>query len=128
MEKEFWIDVDGVGAFLFQRRTMRNEIQLQAEYARLIEGTDPTPWLELVCTWQSHLKVLMLKAPDGFDLDDLDPFDDVTYENLGKIYSALQAKELSFRTNKKSGVQAGRQGHGADPGLPVSEKVPADSQ
>lgn len=102
---DFTIDVDGVGTFIFGRRTMRDEIKIQVEYARLIEGVEPTEWLALVAGWIATLKVLTVMGPDGWDIDGMDPLDDETYARLGKAHQALVDKERSFRSRTPAAVQ-----------------------
>lgn len=103
---DFDVDVEGVGVFRFGKRTMRDEIKVQVEYARMIEGVEPTEWLALVAGWMSSLKVLTVRAPDGWDIDDLDPLDDETYARLMKVHAALTAKERSFRSGTGKAVEA----------------------
>lgn len=95
---DFQVDVDGIGTFIFGKRSMRDEIKIQVEYARLIEGVEPTEWLALVAGWISVLKVLTVMAPPGWDIDELDPLDDASYAKLGKVHKALTDKERSFRS------------------------------
>lgn len=112
LDTDFDIDVEGVGSFTFGKRNMRDEIKIQVEYARFIEGVEPTEWLALVAGWISTLKVMTVRAPDGWDLEQLDPMDDNTYAKLQKVNKALDAKERSFRGIKpkdpeKAGQSAG---------------------
>jgi len=102
---DFTAPVEGVGTFTFGRRTMRDELAIQVEYARIIDGVTPTEWLVVVGGWMAALRVLTVKAPSGFDIDDLDPLDDDTYAKLGRVHEALQEQERSFRQNKKSAGQ-----------------------
>ena len=108
-ETDFTVQVDGVGTFTFGRRTMRDEIAIQVEYARIIDGVEPTAWLQAVGGWLSVLRTLTVRAPDGWDLDNMDPLDDQTYANLSKVYETLSERERSFRRGSK---QAG-EGNGA---------------
>lgn len=106
-ETDFAVTVDGVGSFTFGRRTMRDEISIQVEYARLIDGVEPTAWLQAVCGWLSVLKVLTVRAPDGWDLDEMDPLEDETYAKLSRVYESLIDKERSFRRGAKLASEAG---------------------
>ena len=103
---DFDVSVDGIGVFRFAKRTMRDEIKIQVEFARMIEGVTPTDWLQTVCGWLSTLGVLTVQAPDGWDLSSIDPLDDDTYGKLLKVHSALVAKERSFRGDKGEGEPA----------------------
>lgn len=95
---DFSIDVDGVGNFAFARRTLRDEARISVEYSRLTEGVaTPTEDLVLLASWMSALTVLTSKAPEGWDIETMDPLDPDTYTNLGKVYAALREKEGSFR-------------------------------
>ena len=100
-DTDFTVRVDDVGTFTFGKRTMRDEIAIQVEFARLIDGVEPTAWLQAVGGWVSVLKVLTVRAPDGWDLDGMDPLDDETYAKLKRVYDALTEKESSFRRPKK---------------------------
>lgn len=103
---DFDVPVEGIGIFRFAKRTMRDEIKIQVEYARLIEGVTPTEWLALVCGWIASLRTLTVQAPDGWDIDEMDPLEDETYARLQKVHSALVAKERSFRSANGEGNKA----------------------
>lgn len=96
-ETDFTVQVEGVGTFTFGRRTMGDEIKIQVEYARIIDGVVPTEWLQLVAGWISTLRVLTVRGPEGWDIDALDPLDAESYAKLRDVHSALVAKEQSFR-------------------------------
>lgn len=96
-ETDFSVDVEGVGRFTFARRTMRDEIDIQREYSRLLDGVQPTPWFDALSNWISHLRVLTVRAPDGWSIDALDPLNDDDYVKLKDVYSAMTEQERSFR-------------------------------
>jgi hypothetical protein len=97
---DYNVPVEGVGSFVFARRKMADEIAIQVEFARMIQGVEPTAWLTAVCGWLSALKVLTVRAPEGWDLDELDPLDDDVYARLSKVYTELVDKERSFRRGR----------------------------
>lgn len=111
---DYTVQVDGVGLFTFGRRKMADHVKIQVEYSRLTEGVEPTPWLDCIATWLSVLKVLTVRSPDTFVLDDLDPLDDDTYANLLKVHAALRAKEDDFRLKSQKSSEAGGQGASGD--------------
>lgn len=125
---DFIVDVEGVGSFTFAKRTMKDEIDIQVEYARLIQGVEPTEWLSRVGGWISTLKVLTVRAPDKWDLDDMDPLDEKVYEDMLLVYLALRAKEDSFRRKPGAGSEKGGQAAGQDNRLLVPAPVPTDNQ
>lgn len=102
---DFTVPVEGVGTFTFARRTMRDEIKIQVEYARILDGVTPTAWLEAVGGWLSVLRVLTVRAPEGWDLDALDPLEADDYAKLNRVYSALVEKERSFRRKPAQGSE-----------------------
>jgi len=102
---DFQVNVEGVGAFTFGRRTMQDEIKIQVEFARLIEGVEPTQWLQTVCGWIAALKVLTVFAPEGWNIEEMDPLDNKTYTNMGLVYDALREKERSFRSSATADSQ-----------------------
>lgn len=96
-ETDYTVSVEGVGTFAFGRRAMRDEIAIQVEFARIIDGVEPTAWLAAVGGWLSTLRVLTVRAPEGWDIDAMDPTDPETYAKLSRVYDALTEKERSFR-------------------------------
>lgn len=96
-EKDFVVDVEGVGRFTFARRGMREEIEIQREYADILGGVIPTAWLEVVGNWIAVFKVLTVYAPSDWDIDKMDPLDEETYQKMNRVYEKLRDKELSFR-------------------------------
>lgn len=95
---DFLVRVEGVGDFVFGRRKMADHLKISVEHARITEGVTPTPpWLDSVATWIATIRVLAVRVPEGFDIDELDPLDDDSYAKLLKVNMALRAKEDSFR-------------------------------
>ena len=123
---EFTITVDGVGAFTFRKRNMRTEFAIQSEYSRLTEGVDtPTTQLHLFASMVSELKVLTVKAPEGWDIDQLDPLDDDSYRKIADTHRAMREKEQSFRRQASTVGAGDGAGNIADGGVRVSPAVPA---
>ncbi|MND16904.1 hypothetical protein D3C77_05090 [compost metagenome] len=120
---DFIVDVEGVGSFSFAKRTMKDEIDIQVEYARIIQGVEATDWLARVGGWISTLKVLTVRAPSGWDIDDMDPLDEKVYEDMLLVYLALRAKEDSFRRKPGKGSEEGGQAQVPDDRLLVSPEI-----
>lgn len=108
-ESDFVVQVEGIGSFTFGKRTMRDEIAIQVEYARIIDGVEPTTWLSVVGGWISALRVLTVRAPAGWDIDELDPLDNDTYAKMKRVHEALTEKERSFRRKPQAMGEAGRE-------------------
>lgn len=123
---DFDVPVEGIGTFTFGRRKLADEIAIQVEYARIIDGVQPTEWLALVAGWISALKVLTVRAPADWDVEEMDPLDDDTYAKLMKVHAALVDKERSFRSGAKAGGQGAGQGTGQVDRVLVPEEVRPD--
>lgn len=103
---DFTVPVENIGDFVFGKRTMKDEIAIQVEFARMIGGAEPTAWLNAVCGWIAALRVLTVTAPEGWDIDEMDPLDEDTYAKLMRVYDALTEKERSFRSERKGDSEA----------------------
>lgn len=95
---DFVVPVDGIGNFTFGKRRMADELSIQREYASILQGVEPTDWLQTMAGWFSVLRTLTVRGPDGWDLEALDPLDEDTYAKLHKVYTALRDQERSFRS------------------------------
>lgn len=95
---DFQVLVDGLGSFTVGRRTMRDEFAIAAEYSRLTEGVpSPTDFLHFYARAFSTIKVLVVAAPGGWDVEKLDPQEDASYAQLIGVYDAIRAQEADFR-------------------------------
>jgi len=96
---DFTVDVPDIGTFTFGRRTQQDKYRIRSVYSKLsdnnynADGTagDMEAWIH------ATLSVLTVEFPDGFSLENLDPFDDTVPVKLEKIFLSLRDKELSFR-------------------------------
>lgn len=122
-QNDFTVQVPDVGYFTFARRKMSDEVAIQVEFARIIDGVTPTQWLEIVAGSISALKVLTVRAPEGWDINELDPLDDDSYAKLIAVHSALTSKEQSFRRSKITGSENEGQGTGDNDRVLVQEEV-----
>lgn len=106
---DFPVEIEGVGTFIFGRRTLKDELRIQAEYSRITEGVEtPTLMLYTLGIAIATIRVLMVQAPVGFDLDTLDPIEDDTFIQLQSVYEGVKAKEYSFRKKSGKGSEADR--------------------
>lgn len=125
-QTDFNVPVEGIGTFTFAQRKMADEIAIQVEYARLINGVQPTEWLAAVAGWISTLTVLTVRAPDGWDIGELDPLDEESYGKLSRVHDALANRERSFRSRPSKAGEAAGSGNGWNGGVLVPPQVPAD--
>lgn len=109
---DFTVPVEGVGEFTFGKKGIRDQFAIEAEYSRLTEGMDiVTNFLWNIATAFANLKILTVKAPDGWDLETLDPEDGDSYRKLMLVWGALRDKQATFR--KKPEPVGESQGEGA---------------
>ena len=104
---DFTLDVDGIGRFIFGRRTQRDQYRIRGLYAQMTgshwreDGTvgDYEAWMH------ANIEVMTVEFPATFSLDKLDPLVDDTEKDdrLMRIYNALREKELSFRPKPADG-------------------------
>lgn len=128
LPNDFVVPVDGIGSFTFGRRTMRDEMKIQVEYAKYIDGATPTDWLASVAGWIACLNVMTVRAPDGWNIDEMDPLDDDTYEKIAKVYGELDKKERSFRPKRIQASEASGAQSIVDSGVLVSPQVQPNSE
>lgn len=95
---DFFVSVEGVGRFSFAQRRMDDELKIAVEYSLITQGIDtPSAWLSIMAGALSQLRVLTVTAPEGWDLDEMDPLNEDTYAKIVKVHRALREKETSFR-------------------------------
>ncbi|MDR3515189.1 MAG: hypothetical protein P4M00_05190 [Azospirillaceae bacterium] len=99
--KTFTVDVDGVGRFVFRQRQIRDTLRIEAETCRILGGPLSDP---IVADYvhsarcMATLALLTVQAPDGWSIDQADPFDDEAFAILWKVHAGLRQQEDSFRS------------------------------
>jgi hypothetical protein len=130
-ESDFHVDVEGIGRFLFARRTMQDQFMIRGEYARLTGGHYDAEgnMADLSALGYATLTVLLVDGPKSFNVSTLDPLmDDDFDKKILKVYVSLRAKELSFRPGPASGGEGAgaRNGEHVRPVVPPEVQPPAD--
>lgn len=125
---DFPLDVEGVGHFIFGRRTVRDRFRIAAEYHRLTEGLDPGGTdFALAAEAHATLGTLLVEGPAAFvallDLDRADPLDVEADASVVRVFLALRHKELSFRPRPHQAGEGARPGDGRQPGVLVPPPV-----
>ena len=114
----FVVTLPEVGTFEVKRRTLKVQMQVHAELNRLTEGAPLatlSDWFVDLCALVAELRVLIVRAPEGWSLDEIDPLDD-GYEQLRAVYRAIREQEGRFRAERK-GHQAPGAGTGQEPAM-----------
>lgn len=119
--RDFALDVEGIGRFVFGRKTVMDALAIECEYTRLTEGLDVVPdYLGVLASAIANLRILTVKAPDGWDIEGMDGEDEETYTRLKKVWGALRDKLASFRAKPGAPVEDGGQGSVEDGRVLVS--------
>jgi hypothetical protein len=119
---DFYIDIDGVGQFRFNRKTYGAQIVLDATMSRILGAnfvTNDTA-MNTHATLVGLYSALMVSCPEGWeDLESIDMSEDPDIDvKILDLYFALRAKLDSFRVAKgPAGADAAGQvaGEGAVP-------------
>lgn len=119
------VPVPGIGEFVFRHKTFKDAGLIGGQYYDFTGGVSAPEgsWLDLVATAYATLKVLTIKAPDGWSLDAMDPENPDDYRKLVEVLGALRAAEGRFRGGSGVAGQAGSQGTGRDGGSVVPPEV-----
>ena len=121
---DFYETVEGIGRFRFAKRRLSDELQIQRAYAEYAGGVEPTIWLATLAEYLSTLRVLTVEAPENWDLDNMDPLEEATYQNLARVFIALREREETFRAKPAANGQGPRPQDGEVSGLLVSDALP----
>lgn len=100
--------VEGIGTFTFTKRRMREQFRVEAEFARLTEGAPVAADVSSLAMSVACLRVLTVEAPEGWNLDEMDPEDGDTYSKILRVYGALRAREDAFRAKPKAASEGDR--------------------
>ena len=102
-DTDFNVDVEGIGRFVFARRTIADGPKIRSRYNVMTEGNyspEGMMW-DTFALAMVTLQTLMVSAPDTFNIDALDPLmDDECEKTVVKITAALYVKEQSFRRSQ----------------------------
>ena len=91
------VSVEGIGEFTFRKRTWYDQMALEGAAERITGGPVQSEGLQYFATAAATLKVLMVSAPPGFDLNDLDPLDPASYLQVQSVFKEFRAAEARFR-------------------------------
>lgn len=98
---DFFIDLDAVGTFRFNRKSYGGQVRIDTEMVRILganfSNTDSTMHLHALLI--SNYNALMVECPDGWrDLEEIDLSEDPTLDDkILELYFALRSKLDSFR-------------------------------
>lgn len=95
---DYQLKVEGLGDFVVSKRRMRDEFAIAAEYSRLTEGVPtPTDFLHFYARAFATIKTLVVQAPSGWNVEELDPNEESSYAQMIAVFDAIRAREDDFR-------------------------------
>jgi hypothetical protein len=97
MAGTFDVEVPDIGVFTFAHRRMKDQFRIEAVASRLLGGPVDDEALKMGAAAFATLSVLTVHAPDGWNLDDLDPLDGAATMRLFAVHGALREAEGRFR-------------------------------
>lgn len=119
----FSVEVDGVGAFVFRHRTLRDGYRIEGERDRVLGGPVSDEALGASAMAYAALLVLTVEAPEGWDLDALDPVDDADTGRMFLVYRRMVETAATFHPRAvHNGPGAGPRDVG-DPGVRLSPQI-----
>lgn len=128
---DFHVDVEGIGQFLFARRSLGDVFKIRGQYAKLTGGNydEEGNVADYTALAFVTIQTLLVDAPKSFNIETLDPLLDENFDApILKIFGALRAKELSFRPRPAPGGEGAGQGNGehVQPVVPPKVQPGAD--
>lgn len=97
IDRTFPLDVENVGHFVFRKRRIPDQIKIEAAARRMLDGSIEDSDLYNICLAYQTLSLLVVKGPDGWDLDEMDPLNREDTDKLWAVWNALRAEEARFR-------------------------------
>jgi hypothetical protein len=105
-ETDFNVEVEGFGTFVFGRRTREDHFKIRSRYNVLTEGLydEKGNCSDISALGYVVLQTMLVSCPETFNFEALDPLmDDDFDKKIMKVFTALSAKEQSFRPQPAQG-------------------------
>lgn len=119
-ETDFKVTVEGVGDFVYGRRTVGDSLKIRGRFLELAGDHSDDVEIASIASATAMHEVLCVSAPDGWsDILALDSADPENISRIFDLYMKVGETEDSFRDKTKvSSAQAGS-GDGSDAGVLV---------
>lgn len=95
------ITVEGIGEFAFRRRTLGDQMRIEGDSDRMLGGPVSDPGLRGISLALATLGRLTEMAPEGWDIEAVDPLDENAVARILKVHEALRAAEDEFRRQRR---------------------------
>ena len=98
----FPVSVDGVGDFVFKRRSLDAQFKIEAAAVRFLGGETASDSLYRMAMSFATVSHLAVTVPDGWNIDEIDPLDNEQLDRVHLVFRRLRAAEETFRAGAKS--------------------------
>lgn len=98
----FTVTVEGVGDFVFRRRTLDSQFKILAAAVRMLGGETVAEHLHMMAVAVETVRHLTVTAPDGWSIEDIDPLDQEQIDRVLLVFGRLRAAEDTFRFGAKA--------------------------
>lgn len=92
----FAVEVPELGTFVFRRRTISDNFWIDGEATRLTGGPVDDPLLGLAAKAYATLLRLLVEAPPGWVLRELNPYSQKAMADVFRVAEALGGAEARF--------------------------------
>lgn len=101
-ERTYPLEVEGIGNFTIKKRRVPDQVRIQSDASRMTGGPVDDPFMREIALAYSTLKYVVDVAPDGWNIDDIDPLNSEDVDKLLKVWEALREAEVNFRKGASS--------------------------
>lgn len=98
----FPVEVDGIGSFVFRKRTMRDQFAIEGEASRVLGGPCEDDALRQGAISFATLLILAVENPPGWDIEGFDPLDPAATAKIFEVARRLRDTEATFRAGSTS--------------------------
>lgn len=98
----FPVEVEGIGAFTFKRRTLDAQFKIEAGAVRLLGGETASDTLYRMAISFATVEHLAVTVPPGWSIDEIDPLDTDQMDRVQTVFGRLREKENTFRPGSKA--------------------------
>ena len=117
------VPIEGVGTFKFRHRTVKDQIWIEREAADILGGEPLTSYLRSCAIALATLERLTVEAPDGWDIETVDPLDGGAVSEVYRVFGELVSTESRFRGRPLPKSTTEGPGAVADAGVLVPEEI-----
>jgi hypothetical protein len=117
------IEVPDLGTFKFRHRTIKDQLWIEREAMEMLGGETESAHLRSCAIALATVERLTIEAPDGWDIQTVDPLDGGAVSEVYRVFGELVSTESRFRGRPLPAGKAVGTGAVADPGVLVPAEI-----